>query len=140
MDARYDSFLQYIKQCYKRNIDIIQEKQAVQISLPMNDNGEVVYDIVFKEECIDKVYVIAFWGYINYLTKELFVEIGRCNELSADCTYVVHKTKKGTILRVTKEVPAFSDNNTRNLRIMEELKDMHREIENNINRLISLWN
>ena len=141
MDTRFISFSDYIKS-QQSDVMIIEEKQAIQLNLPMDDDTEqnIVYDIVFNENHIDKVQIVGFYGYINYLTKELYLAISQCNELSSDCTYVIHKSEKGIILRIMMDVLAFCDNKTRNLRIMSELRKMHCEIKENIKKLIVLWN
>lgn len=101
MDTRFISFSDYIKS-QQSDVMIIEEKQAIQLNLPMDDDTEqnIVYDIVFNENHIDKVQIVGFYGYINYLTKELYLAISQCNELSSDCTYVIHKSEKGIILRI----------------------------------------
>lgn len=141
MDTRFISFSDYIKS-QQSDVMIIEEKQAIQLNLPMDDDTEqnIIYDILFNENHIDKVQIVGFYGYINYLTKELYLAISQCNEVSSDCTYVIHKSEKGIILRIMMDVPAFCDNKTRNLRIMSELRKMHYEVKENIKKLIVLWN
>lgn len=141
MDTRFISFSDYIKS-QQSDVMIIEEKQAIQLNLPMDDDTEqnIIYDILFNENHIDKVQIVGFYGYINYLTKELYLAISQCNEVSSDCTYVIHKSEKGIILRIMMDVPAFCDNKTRNLSIMSELRKMHYEVKENIKKLIVLWN
>ena len=142
MDIRFLSFVEYLQTTkYFENSSILQEEQAVQISISLKSdvNKMIVYDIAFQEDCIDSIQIIGFYAHVPVISKKLLLALNECNTKYLNSLYVIHRGKDNNYLRIVRQVPAFFSNEERNEKIFVELENLHREIDSNFILLASLW-